>query len=147
MSATTATREWKNDQGETRFSYEIDAEHVGHDLSRGTAQFRKVRSELVPSVVEDDDADLRVAGELTTSLAGLNGGEHSGLYGEDDLHGLDLPDSDLEALAILRNAGLDADPVGDPNGEETDDEDAIVSEDSSGSVGRGRRRGRQPALA
>jgi single-strand DNA-binding protein len=135
--------------GRDPLSYEIDAEHIGHDLSRGSAAFKKHRTELVPSVIEDADADMRVAGELTTSLSGPD--RVGGGYGEPgfyDLHGSDLPDSDVDAMAILRSAGLDptaADPAVDPDDEDTDEEDLSHTPGGLGSAGgRGRKRGRQP---
>ncbi len=59
--ASFYSREYVKDEV-TRMSYELDAVAVGHDLSRGTAEFTKiVRPYAVTSVEIDDDgmpADL-----------------------------------------------------------------------------------------
>src|SRR5215831_11447042 len=64
-----STREWKTETGETRVSYEMDADNVGHDLSRGMAQFTRARSGGT-SVIEDEDTDSRVNGEPTSPWVG-----------------------------------------------------------------------------
>lgn len=167
-----ASREWKNEQGEPRLSYEMDADSVGHDLSRGVSEFRKTRTEMVTSMVEDEDSANRVNGELTRSMAavslrtaGIDGqgmvpgqpGDNGssigyGAVGSDEYSTVDSMDTELEALAILRSAGLDPtglDPVEGPD-ESTDenpddDEDmATAARGSDAGGARGRRRGRQP---
>ena len=79
-------------------------------------EFRKTRNDLVSTVIEDEDSANRVNGERTQGL-----GEHLGLgsedgdettYGDDlgygDDYGVpDPPVTDFDAMAILREAGLD----------------------------------------
>ena len=59
-----STKEWKTETGELRISYEIDAEAVGHDRHRGVSVFTRVRHESPNSVVEDDESESRIDGEL-----------------------------------------------------------------------------------
>lgn len=152
-----STREWKTETGETRVSYEMDADNVGHDLSRGMAQFTRSRAGGT-SVIEDEDADNRVGGELTSPWAGGPAGLDETLH-DDTLHE-DRPYDDMgygesyrdaDAVAMLRAAGLGASPVGgDDDTEETEDEEEMVgaAADSGGVGGRSsRRRGRAPVPA
>jgi single-strand DNA-binding protein len=76
-----ATRDWKNEEGEARIAYTLEAVAVGHDLSRGTATFTRSRPEPSGLVVEEPDD----ASEEFSALEGR---------------------TDDEALAILAEAGL-----------------------------------------
>jgi len=153
-----STRDWKTEQGEPRISYEVDAITVGHDLSRGVAKFERKKLDTISSVIEDEESEARVNGELAESIPALNATRLTDV-GEDPLdddfgygESLTVPDSppaDLDAMAILRGAGLE--PTTD---EATEDDDELESEEiagadtgSGGSGGRGRRRGRQPVPA
>jgi single-strand DNA-binding protein len=172
------TQAWKNEQGEARISYELEADSVGHDLARGTADFRKTRTDLASAVIEDDDTENRVNGERTQSVEerlgrlgheeGHDEGDDSSLgddlgYG-DDYPVPDAPVTDLDAMTILRGAGLDPTSPDGGGGEEGVGEDGAGEEstgadgageeelsgaapDSGGTAGRGRRRGRQPVPA
>ncbi len=160
-----STREWQNEQGETRFAYEVDAETVGHDLSRGTAEFHKLKPDAIRPVIEDEDSENRVNGELAHAYPDAGGptleqtvgdrvpGESGSGLGYGDSYDMsDIPDTDHEAMAILRNAGLDPstpDDEGNSGGEDDSDEGEIAGADSgSGGPGsRSRRRGRQPVPA
>jgi len=152
-----STREWKTEQGEPRLSYEMDADNVGHDLSRGTATFIRARPEGNGSVVEDADADSRVNGELTspfgTHVAGDAGPDEAGHddrpFDDDFTYGesyTSSPDGDPEALQILR--GLE-EAMGTGGDEDVDDEEDVAGAvpGPGGTGGRGRRRGRQPVPA
>jgi single-strand DNA-binding protein len=157
------TRAWKNEQGEPRLSYELEANSVGHDLNRGTAEFRKARVDLATTVVEDEDSDNRVNGERTQSfeehlaqLARDEGAETAyddelgfgEQFGKDD--NTDAPVSDLDAIAILREAGLDqVSPVAEGGDDEDTGEEELsgAAPGSGGTAGRSRRRGRQPVPA
>lgn len=155
------TREWKSDQGEPRLSYEIEATSVGHDLSRGTSKFTKVKSEPFGSVVEDAESENRVNGEPTQLI---NAAEQTvadapdptggpGLddfsFGEyaagttDDGMSVDGSRADADAVSILHEAGLDPRT---PEGDDSEDDGAAdlvgAAAGSGGSGGRGRRRGR-----
>jgi single-strand DNA-binding protein len=154
------SRDWTNEQGEPRLSYEVEADVVGHDLSRGQAKFQRRRAAPVGTVVEDAEAENRVNGEVAHLVEG------GSLPTSSDLDG-----PDTEALSILRQAGLvsgddvatdgtgtlsagatpggsggdSAEPGdGDASG---DGEDESIGDDAGGSGNRGRRRGRQPVPA
>ncbi len=126
------TREWKTEQGELRVSYEIDADTVGHDLSRGVGMFTKMRYEGPNSVVEDEESNTRISGEVSYPFG--SGPQAVDPYGEDE--GSDVAaETAADALAMLREAGLsaDGDATGGPGDEEEADDDLV-------SAGGGRRR-------
>ncbi|MEQ4205628.1 single-stranded DNA-binding protein [Actinopolymorpha sp. B17G11] len=54
---------WERDDGRSGTSVEIEAQVVGHDLSRGTSAFRRTRREHV-----DTPSDAKVAEQLARSL-------------------------------------------------------------------------------
>jgi single-strand DNA-binding protein len=148
-----ATRDWKNEDGEARIAYEVEAVTVGHDLSRGMAEFQR-RKHDPSSVIEDADSEARINGELAETIPSLdaprsgavNGatGEHFQVetFPESDTSG--PSDTDLDALSILRNAGLE------PSDAQTEDDDGEPEESTdtgTGGSGGRRRRGRQPVPA
>ncbi|GAA0933890.1 single-stranded DNA-binding protein [Virgisporangium aurantiacum] len=59
------TRDWTTESGERRSAYELEANAVGHDLSRGIAAFKRGRINVSTSVVEDAESDKHVKGEPT----------------------------------------------------------------------------------
>lgn len=131
------TRDWRTAEGELRVNYELEADTVGHDLSRGVTEFTKTRADGPHSVIEDAEADRRIGGEISYPV---------------DANGLPIPGDPYEgsevaaesaddALEILRQAGMDAEAesVPDaPGGGEGEDDDELVG---AGAGGR-RRRGR-----
>jgi single-strand DNA-binding protein len=132
------TRDWRNgDTGELRVYYELEADSVGHDLSRGTTTFLKVSTDAPHSVIEDEDAEARIGGELSYAV------DANGVpTGHDPYDGSDVAsETAADAMAILRQAGMaGADTDGgpeDPTGGEDEDDDLV----GVGSGGR-RRRGR-----
>lgn len=146
-----ATRDWKNEEGEPRIAYEVEAITVGHDLTRGKAKFEK-RKHDPSSVIEDADSEARVNGELAESISSLNAMRPAATDSDsfddfqvgDTFPPSDSPDADLDALSILRNAGLE------PSEEQTEDEDGESEEttdNGTGGSGGRRRRGRQPVPA
>jgi single-strand DNA-binding protein len=89
------TREWSTESGERRTMYELEAIAVGHDLSRGLAMFKRGRANPATSEVDDADADLRVAGELSEAMPELNersAALASAEFSDDDFFGPDRPD-------------------------------------------------------
>jgi single-strand DNA-binding protein len=155
-----STRDWKTEQGESRVTYELDAVTVGHDLSRGRAKFQRVKPPVTSSVIEDEESESRINGEASDPIVGLNparsrrGESFDEFAFVDGASFPDMPDPDLEAMAILREAGLvpGTDTGGDEQG--TDDEDDTDGEEmvsaaagSGGPQGRSRRRERQPVPA
>jgi single-strand DNA-binding protein len=137
VSGRIYTREWKTEQGELRVSYEVDADTVGHDLSRGVGVFTKMRYDGPSSVIEDEESDNRVSGEVAHPLG--PGAHGTDPYSEDE--GSDVAaETAADALAILREAGLSAD--GDAASGSPGDEDEAEEDDLVGSGGGRRRRGR-----
>lgn len=63
------TRDWIDEQGVRRVLYELDANTVGHDLSRGTAEFSRSRSALSTSVIEDEEEARRIGGEDSEAIS------------------------------------------------------------------------------
>ncbi len=155
-----STRAWTTESGEARISYELEADSVGHDLMRGTSEFRKTRIDATTTVVEDEDTENRVNGQRTQSFdedgdaaAGYDTdlGYGEGFPGGARNLGLDVPATELEALVNLREAGLEAVSPDAGGGDEEEDageeEMAGMASGSGGTAGRGRRRGRQPVPA
>ncbi|MGC9668952.1 single-stranded DNA-binding protein [Planosporangium sp. 12N6] len=62
------TRDWIGDDGQQRVSYELEAIAVGHDLSRGFADFRRHRPGAATSMVEDAESDARIAGQVSVPV-------------------------------------------------------------------------------
>jgi single-strand DNA-binding protein len=54
---------WEKDDGRTGTSVEVEAQVVGHDLSRGTSAFRRTRREH-----SDAPSDAKIAAQLARSL-------------------------------------------------------------------------------
>jgi single-strand DNA-binding protein len=127
------TREWQGEQGELRLYYEIDADTVGHDLSRGVTDFTKTLVAAPQSVVEDDEADARIGGELSYPV-----GSQGLVLPHDPEDGSEIaPEAEIDAMAAMREAEL-ADPSGEePVGGGDDDEELVGA-----SAGARRRRGR-----
>jgi single-strand DNA-binding protein len=152
------TRLWKTEEGETRASYELEAQCVGHDLSRGQAEFRKIRAEVATTVVDDENSDHRVHGELTRGLderdqsyeadssvprpATSMDSDHDTF--DDDFtfaepiggESQSFEGAEADAMTILRRAGLDptAPAEGDDSetdGAETDDTEAGNQEENT----------------
>lgn len=59
------TRDWEDEAGNKRVGYELEATAVGHDLTRGTSKFRRVKPHTSTSAVEDPQEPPRVGGEPT----------------------------------------------------------------------------------
>lgn len=62
------TRDWVDDQGTRRTSFELEADAVGFDLARGVAKFARRRPAGSTDMVEGADSDSRVGGELTEEV-------------------------------------------------------------------------------
>ncbi len=56
------TRQYIGKDEVSRVSYEVDAESVGHDMARGTSQFKKVMRERAVVSVEVDEDGMPVDG-------------------------------------------------------------------------------------
>ena len=134
------TRDWKDENGNTRISYEMEAYSIGHDLARGRARF--FRSKAVPgtSAVEDSEAEALVGGELSVPVAAE---EAPIRYGD----GLPERLPDEERAFVETGPGL---PVPEDAGRGTGSPDAPVDDELAAEVDRlvaatpgGSRRGRR----
>ncbi len=125
------TREWTAETGELRVNFEVEADAVGHDLTRGTSDFTKMAAVGPSSTVEDEEAENRIGGERAHLL------DANGLpVAHDPADGSDLAsETAADALAILREVGL-PDPEALPDDQGDDDEDELIG------AGARRRRGR-----
>jgi single-strand DNA-binding protein len=68
------TRDWTDDEGQRRTSYEVEATTVGHDLAKGTARFERRRVAGGTDVINDDGEPVMLGGEPTdpVDLTGLS---------------------------------------------------------------------------
>ena len=62
------TRDWTDDQGGRRTSYELDAVAVGHDLSRGVDKFARRRPAGSTDMVNDEATAASIGGEATEPM-------------------------------------------------------------------------------
>jgi single-strand DNA-binding protein len=61
-------RDWKDEQGNNRVSYEMEAFSIGHDLARGRAKFFRTRLAQMTSEIESAEAETFVRGETSVPL-------------------------------------------------------------------------------
>ncbi|MEV6847870.1 single-stranded DNA-binding protein [Actinoplanes sp. NPDC051411] len=61
-------RDWKDDQGNNRTSFEMEAFSIGHDLARGRAKFFRTRLAQMVSETDSSEAELFVRGEHSVPL-------------------------------------------------------------------------------
>jgi single-strand DNA-binding protein len=59
------SRDWIDDEGNKRTSYEMDAMAVGHDLSRGVSKFARRRPAGPTDQLQDAASAVAVGGEIT----------------------------------------------------------------------------------
>jgi single-strand DNA-binding protein len=62
------SRDWTDDQGTKRTSYELDALSVGHDLSRGVDKFARRKAAGATDMVSDGAGGMAIGGELTEPM-------------------------------------------------------------------------------
>jgi single-strand DNA-binding protein len=62
------TRDWKDENGNGRTSYEMEAFSIGHDLARGRARFFRTKAGQATSVIDDAEAETMVSGEVSVPL-------------------------------------------------------------------------------
>jgi single-strand DNA-binding protein len=65
VTGRLCTRDWEDENGIKRTSFELEASSVGHDLSKGRAVFERVKSATSTSVTPDAEAEQRIGGEPT----------------------------------------------------------------------------------
>jgi single-strand DNA-binding protein len=99
------TRDWKDDKGNNRISYEMEASSIGHDLARGRAKFFRTKATQDAGMIEEGDEEVFVGGEASIPLAGE---EAPVTYGDGVPEG-DEPDF-LEVVAGLDDPPMPPDP-------------------------------------
>jgi single-strand DNA-binding protein len=62
VSGRLHTRDWKDESGNPRISYEMEAYAIGHDLARGRGRFYRSKAGQGVALLEDGAADAMVAG-------------------------------------------------------------------------------------
>jgi single-strand DNA-binding protein len=130
------TRDWKDEQGNNRISYEMEAFAIGHDLARGRANFFRTKATQDSGTVEDDTF---VGGEAAIPLAadevpvGYGDGLPERLPGEEEPSFLDVV------------AGLDM-PAGEPEAGSGDEVEQLGADQPAGAR-RTRRTKREPVAA
>jgi single-strand DNA-binding protein len=67
------TRDWKDDNGNHRVSFEMEATSIGHDLGKGRAKFFRSRNGGPTSEIEDADGESFVGGEISVPLTADEG--------------------------------------------------------------------------
>jgi single-strand DNA-binding protein len=73
------TRDWKDDNGNNRISFEMEAYAIGHDLARGRGRFFRGQALLDGGFAEEAEPVLLAGGEATVALTG---GEDTIAYGD-----------------------------------------------------------------
>ncbi|MEV4709687.1 single-stranded DNA-binding protein [Actinoplanes sp. NPDC049316] len=105
------TRDWTDNEGNLRTTYEMEAVSVGHDLSRGRAKFFRTKA-AATTVVENPESEDKIRGELA---APIPDSEAPAVYGDG------LPDGDeptfedvparspegFDPVAALRGGGFE----------------------------------------
>ncbi|OLE29436.1 MAG: hypothetical protein AUG44_04220 [Actinobacteria bacterium 13_1_20CM_3_71_11] len=62
------SRDWLDDQGNKRTTYELDALSVGHDLNRGVDKFARRRPPGSTDMINDATSAAAIGGELTEPM-------------------------------------------------------------------------------
>jgi len=62
------SRDWTDEQGTRRTSYELDAVSVGHDLSKGVDKFARRKAAGATDMVHDPSGAVAAGGELTEPI-------------------------------------------------------------------------------
>ncbi|WP_344613271.1 single-stranded DNA-binding protein [Dactylosporangium salmoneum] len=77
------SRDWETEDHVRRVSYELDAQSVGHDLSRGRAKFARVKPHTLTSAIDDELAEARIGETPTAPADEINGLPRRRAYDED----------------------------------------------------------------
>ena len=114
------TSTYEDKDGRPRTDTRITADTVGHDLSRGIANYIRQRSKQPPA--DGDQTGDRTSEQVPGSIE-LDGGPDE-ILDEDAIErfGRDLDDADLAARALAEDAE-DAEESGDGDAEDQDEDD------------------------
>ncbi|RZU52469.1 single-strand DNA-binding protein [Krasilnikovia cinnamomea] len=158
------TRDWTDNEGNQRTTYEMEAVAVGHDLARGRSRFQRNRPVPGTSAVAGPEEDGQVRGEAAELVPEHKAPVHYGDGILDDPTFLDLPGSaspGFDPLAELPDAlepastaldRLDPGSPFDAGPAETDEIEIAVEalparDEGAEPVGSRRSRRRQPVSA
>ncbi|HKT01689.1 MAG TPA: single-stranded DNA-binding protein [Rugosimonospora sp.] len=138
------SRDWTDEQGARRTSYELDAIAVGHDMSRGVGKFARRRVAGATDMVNDEVSAAAIGGEMTERVADPGRPEDLAPDHElfDNFDAAIFEVSDPHALAAPDEHDLDPDGP-----EESADEDGLDERElagagaGAGTGSRGRSRG------
>ncbi|GAA3226608.1 single-stranded DNA-binding protein [Dactylosporangium siamense] len=72
VTGRLSSRNWETEDHVKRIAYELEASSVGHDLLRGRSKFARVKANTMTSAIDDELADARIAGQLSTPVAAVN---------------------------------------------------------------------------
>ncbi|MBO0867344.1 MAG: single-stranded DNA-binding protein [Micromonosporaceae bacterium] len=101
------TRDWTDEEGNRRTSYELDATAVGHDLGKGLAKFARRKAAASTDMVNDEVSAATVGGELTEPMEDPERPE--GLPPEEDLFedfNEEFNETGLAQEPVLAGAGV-----------------------------------------
>lgn len=68
VSGRLYTRDWQDDNGNHRVSFEVEATSIGHDLAKGRAKFFRTRPGGATSEIEDAEGGTFVGGDVSVPL-------------------------------------------------------------------------------
>jgi single-strand DNA-binding protein len=72
VTGRLSSRNWETEDHVKRVTYELEAASVGHDLVRGRSKFARVKANTMTSAIDDELADARIAGQLSTPVPAIN---------------------------------------------------------------------------
>ena len=130
------TRDWVDDEGNKRTSFEVEAMSVGHDLNRGVDKFARRKTAGGVDMVEGPASEARVGGELTEQVD--NPGRPGDLPVDHELFEPFDP-AVFEASGPTAEPGPGSEPERDSPVDADPDEDGAAELVGAG-AGRGRRR-------
>jgi single-strand DNA-binding protein len=101
------TKDWKDDKGNNRISYEMEAFAIGHDLARGRAKFFRTKA-LQEAGIGDEEEEIFVGGEASIPLTAdeVPIGYGDGLPAEEEPTFLDVV-AGLEGMPSAPDGGDD----------------------------------------
>ncbi|MER7278327.1 single-stranded DNA-binding protein [Dactylosporangium sp. NPDC000244] len=145
------SRDWETEDHVRRVSYELDAQTVGHDLSRGRAKFARIRPQTATSTIDDELGDARIGEAPTVPADEINGlprrqafdpdlggvvtlVEDGDPFAEEILASLAATD-DLAAAFETPAPGSAAEPDDEPDDESGDEPDVELDDEEGTAVG------------
>jgi single-strand DNA-binding protein len=102
------TKDWKDDKGNNRISYEMEAFAIGHDLARGRAKFFRTKALQEAGIGDEEEEEIFVGGEASIPLTAdeVPIGYGDGLPAEEEPTFLDVV-AGLEGMPSAPDGGDD----------------------------------------